>query len=208
MPFMKSPAGCLERRRPSQGGGARRVNENGMDRVTVGRPETEIWPFGCTRVPLLRCAGSTATLTQSRILWLGRAPLAGVESTIFAATAVGSTSAAQPVTLTNNGSAPLHLHRAYVAGPNPDDFSLTGAPSLCMIAHRRGAGRLTASDARLAQALSMTGSTVTFWPSSAAATAESRSRQIPAFHPAAKSSGPSAASASNRVRSRKASSGR
>ena len=43
----------------------------------------------------------------------------------FAATAIGSTSAAQPITLTNNGTAPLHVDHAYIAGLNPGDFTLT-----------------------------------------------------------------------------------
>jgi hypothetical protein len=43
----------------------------------------------------------------------------------FAQTAVGSTSAAQNVTITNSGTAPLHLDRAYLAGLNPGDFVLT-----------------------------------------------------------------------------------
>ncbi|NUR15257.1 MAG: choice-of-anchor D domain-containing protein [Dermatophilaceae bacterium] len=40
----------------------------------------------------------------------------------FADTAVGSTSAAQSVTLTNNGTAPLTVSKAYLAGLNPGDF--------------------------------------------------------------------------------------
>jgi hypothetical protein len=100
--------------------------------------------------------------SESRILWLGRTPLAANESTIyengpgvaggpaggiagcvsgpaqtpapgaalsaaptFAATSVGATSAAQPVTLTNNGTGPLHVDRAYLAGLNPGDFTIT-----------------------------------------------------------------------------------
>jgi hypothetical protein len=43
----------------------------------------------------------------------------------FATTAVGSTSTAQDVTITNGGDAPLHLDRAYLAGLNPGDFVLT-----------------------------------------------------------------------------------
>ncbi|HYY09522.1 MAG TPA: choice-of-anchor D domain-containing protein, partial [Kineosporiaceae bacterium] len=43
----------------------------------------------------------------------------------FATTDVGSTSAAQNVTITNSGTAPLHLDRAYLAGLNPNDFVLT-----------------------------------------------------------------------------------
>src|SRR3954451_2594329 len=43
----------------------------------------------------------------------------------FATMAVGSTSATQDVTITNSGTAPLHLGRAYLAGLNPGDFVLT-----------------------------------------------------------------------------------
>src|SRR3954452_15574566 len=43
----------------------------------------------------------------------------------FATTAVGSTSATQTVTLTNTGTAALHVDHAYVAGLNPGDFTLT-----------------------------------------------------------------------------------
>ena len=43
----------------------------------------------------------------------------------FATTAVGSTSAPQTVTLTNNGTAPLHVDRAYLAGLNPGDYTIT-----------------------------------------------------------------------------------
>src|SRR4051794_31574681 len=43
----------------------------------------------------------------------------------FPTTAVGSTSATQDVTITNSGTAPLHLDRAYLAGLNPGDFVLT-----------------------------------------------------------------------------------
>jgi hypothetical protein len=43
----------------------------------------------------------------------------------FPTTAVGSTSAAQNVTITNSGTAPLHLDRAYLAGLNPGAFVLT-----------------------------------------------------------------------------------
>src|SRR3954471_16876579 len=39
-------------------------------------------------------------------------------------TDVGSTSTAQDVTITNSGTAPLHLDRAYLAGLNPGDFAL------------------------------------------------------------------------------------
>src|SRR4051812_31096906 len=43
----------------------------------------------------------------------------------FATTDMGATSATQDVTVTNSGTAPLHLDRAYVAGLNRDDFVLT-----------------------------------------------------------------------------------
>jgi hypothetical protein len=43
----------------------------------------------------------------------------------FATAAVGATSAAQDVTITNNGDAPLHIGRAYLAGLNPGDFKIT-----------------------------------------------------------------------------------
>src|SRR3954453_20106539 len=43
----------------------------------------------------------------------------------FATTDVGSTSTAQNVTITNSGTAPLHLDRAYLAGLNPGDFVRT-----------------------------------------------------------------------------------
>ena len=43
----------------------------------------------------------------------------------FPATAVGSVSAAQPVTITNNGRALLNIAKAYVAGLNPSDFVIT-----------------------------------------------------------------------------------
>jgi hypothetical protein len=43
----------------------------------------------------------------------------------FATTAVGGTSATQTVTLTNGGAAPLHVDRAYLAGLNPRDYTLT-----------------------------------------------------------------------------------
>jgi Abnormal spindle-like microcephaly-assoc'd, ASPM-SPD-2-Hydin len=42
----------------------------------------------------------------------------------FATTAVGSTSDAQTVTLTNGGDSPLHIDRAYLAGLNPKDFTI------------------------------------------------------------------------------------
>jgi hypothetical protein len=107
-------------------------------------------------------SGTAFTGAESRVLWLGRSPLAGVESTIFengpgvvggpgagitgctsgpaetpapgaalsaaptfATTAVGSTSASQTVTLSNNGTAPLHVDHAYLAGLNRDDFTLS-----------------------------------------------------------------------------------
>jgi len=44
----------------------------------------------------------------------------------FAVTAPGSTSASQTVTLTNSGTAALDLNRAYIAGLNPQDFTITG----------------------------------------------------------------------------------
>jgi hypothetical protein len=43
----------------------------------------------------------------------------------FADTAVGSQTAAQDITLTNGGDAPLHVRRAYLAGLNPGDFAIT-----------------------------------------------------------------------------------
>jgi hypothetical protein len=43
----------------------------------------------------------------------------------FATTAVGSTSSAQTVTLTNGGDAPLHVDRAYLAGLDPRDYTIT-----------------------------------------------------------------------------------
>ena len=43
----------------------------------------------------------------------------------FASTAVGGTSTAQTVTLTNNGTGPLHVDRAYIAGLNPGDYTIT-----------------------------------------------------------------------------------
>src|SRR3954454_21119061 len=43
----------------------------------------------------------------------------------FATTDMGSTTATQDVTITNSGTAPLHLDRAYLAGLNPGDFALT-----------------------------------------------------------------------------------
>jgi hypothetical protein len=106
-------------------------------------------------------SGTAFDGSEARILWLGTAPAAGNELTIyengpaiaggpggvggcvtgpseipapnatlsagpkFATTAVGSTSAAQNVTITNSGTAPLHLDRAYLAGLNPGDFVLT-----------------------------------------------------------------------------------
>jgi len=106
-------------------------------------------------------SGTSFDGSESRILWLGSAPAAGNELTIyengpaiaggpggvggcitgpseipapnvslsaapkFASTAVGSTTAAQDVTITNSGTAPLHLDRAYLAGLNPGDFVLT-----------------------------------------------------------------------------------
>src|SRR3954447_13512566 len=42
----------------------------------------------------------------------------------FASTAMGSTSAAQEVTITNGGAAPMQVDRAYLAGLNPDDYVL------------------------------------------------------------------------------------
>jgi hypothetical protein len=55
------------------------------------------------------------------------APGASLPSTVptFSQTAVGGTSASQTVTLTNNGTAPLTVSRAYLAGLNPADFTLT-----------------------------------------------------------------------------------
>jgi hypothetical protein len=44
----------------------------------------------------------------------------------FAQTAIGSTSASQTVTLTNGGAQPLHIGRAYLAGLNPGDFTISG----------------------------------------------------------------------------------
>ena len=43
----------------------------------------------------------------------------------FPTTAVGSTSATQPVTLANGGDAPLHVDRAYLAGLNPRDYTIS-----------------------------------------------------------------------------------
>jgi hypothetical protein len=43
----------------------------------------------------------------------------------FPTTAVGATSVAQTVRLTNSGGAPLHVDRAYIAGLNPGDFTVT-----------------------------------------------------------------------------------
>lgn len=43
----------------------------------------------------------------------------------FPVTAMGSTSTSQTVTLTNNGTAPLSIAKAYVAGLNPSDFVIT-----------------------------------------------------------------------------------
>jgi hypothetical protein len=43
----------------------------------------------------------------------------------FATTNPGATSASQTVTVTNDGTAPLRISRAYLAGLNPTDFSLT-----------------------------------------------------------------------------------
>jgi hypothetical protein len=43
----------------------------------------------------------------------------------FATTAVGAISAAQHVTITNTGDAPLNITRAYLAGLNPDQFKIT-----------------------------------------------------------------------------------
>src|SRR3954470_23621447 len=108
-------------------------------------------------------SGTTFDGAESRILWLGNAPAAGNELTIyengpaiaggpaagiagctsgpaevpapnvtlsaapkFATTDVGSTSATQDVTLTNSGTAALDLNRAYIAGLNPQDFTITG----------------------------------------------------------------------------------
>jgi hypothetical protein len=55
------------------------------------------------------------------------APGASLPATVptFSQTATGGTSASQTVTLTNNGGAPLHIGRAYLAGLNPSDFALT-----------------------------------------------------------------------------------
>jgi hypothetical protein len=44
----------------------------------------------------------------------------------FAQTAIGSTSAVQTVTLTNGGLLPLRVGRAYLAGLNPGDFTISG----------------------------------------------------------------------------------
>jgi hypothetical protein len=108
-------------------------------------------------------SGTSFDGSESRILWLGNAPAAGNELTIyengpaiaggpaagisgctsgpaevpapnvalptlapkFPTTAVGSTSTTQDVTITNSGTAPLHLDRAYLAGLNRGDFVLT-----------------------------------------------------------------------------------
>ncbi len=43
----------------------------------------------------------------------------------FADTTVGSTSAAQTVTIRNSGDAPLNIAKAYLAGLNPGDYSIT-----------------------------------------------------------------------------------
>jgi hypothetical protein len=121
---------------------------------------TATYKFG-TPDDLARAAGGTSTSgkvfvgSESRLMWLGRDPLAGNEQTIyengpgvvggpagvtgcvegapetpvpgaalsaaptFPATAIGSTSAAQDIRLTNNGGAPLHVDKAYIAGLNP-----------------------------------------------------------------------------------------
>jgi hypothetical protein len=122
---------------------------------------------------LARAAGGKSTSgtefagAESRVLWLGAAPAAGTELTIYengpgviggpaagiagctsgaaekpaagaqlsaapkfgTTTAVASTSAAQDVTITNNGDAPLHIGRAYLAGLNPGDFKITDNPA-------------------------------------------------------------------------------
>jgi hypothetical protein len=44
----------------------------------------------------------------------------------FADTAIGSTSTSQTVTLTNGGAQPLKVGRAYLAGLNPGDFTISG----------------------------------------------------------------------------------
>ena len=44
----------------------------------------------------------------------------------FAQTAIGSTSASQTVTLTNGGALPMKVGRAYLAGLNPGDFTISG----------------------------------------------------------------------------------
>jgi len=108
-------------------------------------------------------SGTSFDGSESRILWLGSAPAAGNELTIyengpaiaggpaagiagctsgpaevpapnvslptlapkFPVMAPGTTSATQDVTLTNSGTANLHLDRAYIGGLNKDDFVLT-----------------------------------------------------------------------------------
>jgi hypothetical protein len=106
-------------------------------------------------------SGTSFDGSESRILWLGNAPAAGNELTIyengpaiaggpggvggcvtgpseipapnvslstapkFPTTDLGGTTATQDVTITNSGTAPLHLDRAYLAGLNPGDFALT-----------------------------------------------------------------------------------
>src|SRR4051812_23482489 len=59
---------------------------------------------------------------------LAETPAANVALTAapkVATTAVGGTSAAQNVTITNTGDAPLNITRAYLAGLNPDQFKIT-----------------------------------------------------------------------------------
>jgi hypothetical protein len=63
------------------------------------------------------CTGGPAETPAANAL-LSNAPK-------FATTAVGSTSATQAVTLTNGGAAPLHVDRAYLAGLNPRDYTIS-----------------------------------------------------------------------------------
>src|SRR3954447_11825239 len=149
----------------------RAANAAGEDgTLTYDAPGSTHWTAKYTlQTPddLARAVGGKSTSgtsfdgSESRVLWLGSAPAAGNELTIyengpaiaggpggvggcvtgpseipapnvtlsaapkFPTTDVGSTSATQDVTITNSGTAPLHLDRAYLAGLNPGDFVLT-----------------------------------------------------------------------------------
>lgn len=80
------------------------INENGAG--VIGGPAAVV---GCT---------SGAAEVPAAGAALSAAPT-------LPATAVGSTSAAQPVTITNNGTASLNIAKAYLAGLNPADFVIT-----------------------------------------------------------------------------------